>query len=342
MKKFIKFISSMKFAIGILLVLMVASIIGSLIPQNQVPEFYEFTYPKMGSVIQTLKFDQVYTSWWYLLIAIFLSLSIFFCIVVKVKPLVAIFKNKTFKKGSNYLGLWLLHLGLILVILFFVIGNATAYQNRVYNVKNTLNTVPDTGINIEISDFEIILTEDDHIDQYKTKVKFYDEDKNLLDQGEISVNHPMTVNGYQFSQASYGYYVGAEVYKMDEKIGSASLIEDEYIAADDNKLAIRLDKFYPDVVEENGEILNKSKIIKKPMLEYTTYLNGRPSKQGLAEMGDEIQVGMYKIKLDDPDYYPIIDIRNDRFEVFTGLGALIFMVGCFMVFYNPKSKEVDK
>lgn len=332
----------MKFAIIILIVLMLASIIGSLIPQNQDPEFYQKTYQNFGNVITFLKFDQVYTSWWYLLIAIFLSLSIFFCIVVKVKPLIKIFKEKRFKEGSYYIGLWLLHLGLILIILFFVIGNATAYQSRVYNVKNTINKVEDTDLNIEILDFDILLTEDGHVDQYQSKVKFYDDDKNLIDQGEISVNHPMTVNGYQFSQSSYGYYVDAKVYKADEEIGQAALLENEYISADDAKITIKLNKFYPDVVEKDGEKVNNSKIIKNPLIEYTAYLGTMPVKTDLAEVGDKVRVGLYQVEFTKPDYYTIIDIRNDRFELLTGLGALVFMLGTFIVFLGPKRKEVSK
>lgn len=332
----------MKFAIIILIVLMIASIIGSIIPQNQAPEFYDQAYKNFGSIITFLKFDQVYTSWWYLLIAIFLSLSIFFCIVVKVKPLIKIFREKSFKDGSYYIGLWFLHLGLILVILFFVIGNATAYQSRVYNVKNTINKVEDTNLNVEIEDFDILLTDDGHIDQYKSKVKFYDDDKNLLDQGEISVNHPMTVEGYQFSQSSYGYYVKATVYKADEEIGSANLLENEYISADDSKLTIKLNKFYPDVVEKDGEKVNNSKLIKNPLMEYTAYLGTMPIKTDLAHPGDKVRVGLYQIEFSDPDYYTIIDIRNDRFELLTGIGAIIFMLGTFIVFLGPKKKEVSK
>lgn len=340
MKKIRKVLSSMKFAIIILLVLMAASIVGSLIPQNQPREFYQANYENFGNVITFLKFDQVYTSWWYLLIAIFLSLSIFFCIVVRVKPLIKIFKEKNFKKSSYYIGLWLLHLGLILIILFFVIGNATAYQSRVYNVKNTYNKVEDTDLNVEILDFEILLTDDGHVDQYKSKLKFYDDEKNLLDEGEISVNHPMTVEGYQFSQASYGYYVDASVYKNGEKIGSAALLEDEYISADDSRLTIKLNSFYPDVVEKNGEIVNQSKIIKEPMLEYTAYLGSMPVKSDLVHVGDRAKIGNYQIEFSNPDYYPIIDIRNDRFELLTGIGAIIFMLGTFIVFYGPKRNEV--
>lgn len=332
----------MKFAIFILIVLMLSSIIGTLIPQNQPAEYYPAAYGSLGNFIKFMKFDKVYTSWWYLLIAIFLSLSIFFCIVIKVKILFNIFKNKKFKEGSNYIGLWLLHLGLILIILFFVIGNATAYQGRVYNVKNTINQVEETEIRIEILDFDILVTEDYHVDQYKSKVKFFDKEGNLLDQGEISVNHPMTVKGYQFSQASYGYYVDASVYKNEEKIGSAPLLENEYISADEKRLTVKLDKFYPDVVEKDGEIFNNSKIIKKPMLEYTVYLGSMPVRSGLAQIGDKLKIGNYEVIFDKPDYYPVIDVRNDRFEAFTGLGAIIFMLGTFLVFYGPGKEKENK
>ncbi|MDO5028054.1 MAG: cytochrome c biogenesis protein ResB [Bacillota bacterium] len=342
MKKIVKILASMKFAIIILIALMLVSIIGSLIPQNQAPEFYRATYENFGDLILRLNLDQLYTSTWYLLLAVFLSLSIFFCIVVKLKPLIKIFRTRNFKQGLTYMGLWLLHLGLILLILFFALGNATAYQNRVYNVCGTLSSVPETDISIEILDFDLVLSDQGHIDQYKSQVKFYDQEKNLLDQGEISVNHPMTIKGYQFSQASYGYYVEATVFKDGEKLGQAALLENEYISIEDGRLTLRLNRFYPDVKEKDGDLINNSKLIKNPMLEYTAYLGTMAVKTDLVSAESKVQVGSYEIEFTNPAYYPILDIRKDSFELLTGLGALCFMLGSFMVFYQPRKKEEKK
>lgn len=328
----------MKFAIIILIVLMLASIIGTFIPQNQSLEFYETNFPRMADFIIFMKFDHIYTSFWYIIIGIFLSLSIFFCIVVKFRPILNIIKNKSIKNDGNFLALWLLHLGLIMIILFFVIGNATAYQTSIYNVKDSTSKIEDSKIRVKILDFDILLT-NDHIDQYISKVEFYDDNNKLIDKGEISVNHPISIDGYQFSQASFGYYVNAEVFKDGEKIGLAALLENEYIAIDEKKLIISLNRFYPDVVNKDGEIFNNSKIIKKPMIEYTAFLGSMPIKTELIDVNQEIEILNYKIKFKDPDYYPILDVRKDRFEELTGLGAFIFMAGMILLFFGPKKEK---
>lgn len=331
----------MGFAIFILLVLMVASILGTVLPQDMPAEFYYHDYPQTADLILSVGLDRVYSTWWYLLIGAFLSLSIFFCIVVHIKPILKAIETRNFKRYANYIGLWLLHLGLIIITIFFVIGNMTAYQNTMYNVAGTTNQLEGTDISVDIDDFEIIYSDDDHVDQYMTEAKFYKGDQ-LVEEGTIWVNSPITVDGYQFLQSSYGYYVNTTIYKDDTKIGEAALIEGEFVAADENMLVVELDRFYPDVIEKDGDLYNNSKIIKKPMIEYTAYLGSNPLETKMIDLDEKVEIGRYTIEFGDPDYYTILDVRKDSYEMLVGLGALIFMVGTLLVFLGPKGGLKDE
>lgn len=63
----------MKTAIVLFILIAVYSIIGTVLPQGLAEEIYIRDYPKMGKLISTLQFDQVYSSWVFrILLAIFI------------------------------------------------------------------------------------------------------------------------------------------------------------------------------------------------------------------------------------------------------------------------------
>ncbi|MGA1868556.1 MAG: cytochrome c biogenesis protein ResB [bacterium] len=80
MKKIIKFFSSIKLTIFLLILLALTSIIGTLIAQKQDPRLYLQHYgPKIFKLFQTFNLFDVYHSWWFILILILLSLNLLIC-----------------------------------------------------------------------------------------------------------------------------------------------------------------------------------------------------------------------------------------------------------------------
>ena len=61
--KFIRRLTSLGLAITLFIFIAAYSIIGTVLPQGLQREFYIESYPSLGSVITTLQFDQVYSSW---------------------------------------------------------------------------------------------------------------------------------------------------------------------------------------------------------------------------------------------------------------------------------------
>lgn len=82
----IELVGSMRFAVALLTILCIASIIGTVLPQGQAQPIYVSQFgPFWAQLFKELSLYQVYGSWWYLSILGFLILSTSLC-VVKTTP----------------------------------------------------------------------------------------------------------------------------------------------------------------------------------------------------------------------------------------------------------------
>jgi cytochrome c biogenesis protein len=76
----IEWLSSMKFAINLLIVVGVVMSLGTLIPQGQAPAFYRDTYGDMlGSIITAFALDNMYQAGWFYVLIALLGGTIIFC-----------------------------------------------------------------------------------------------------------------------------------------------------------------------------------------------------------------------------------------------------------------------
>ncbi len=78
----VELVSSMRFAISLLTIVSIASIIGTVLKQNEpMPNYVNQFGPFWFEVFARLGLYNVYTSWWFLLILVFLILSTALCVV---------------------------------------------------------------------------------------------------------------------------------------------------------------------------------------------------------------------------------------------------------------------
>lgn len=76
----VRLLSSMRFAIGLLVAIAVVSMIGTVLPQGQPYSVYAGLYGAFwADVFEALGFFHVYQTWWYLLMLVFLVVSIVAC-----------------------------------------------------------------------------------------------------------------------------------------------------------------------------------------------------------------------------------------------------------------------
>ena len=79
MKSIVRFFSSVKLAIVLLIVITVASIMGTLIPQQRSTAEYAARYGQLANLLIRLEFTKLYHSWWFIGLLILFSLNIIIC-----------------------------------------------------------------------------------------------------------------------------------------------------------------------------------------------------------------------------------------------------------------------
>src|SRR5260370_17663480 len=85
-RSIIEVLSSMRFAISLLVILSIASIIGTVLTQDDpYPNYVNQFGPFWADIFRTLALYTVYSSWWFMLILTFLIVSVSLC-VARTRP----------------------------------------------------------------------------------------------------------------------------------------------------------------------------------------------------------------------------------------------------------------
>jgi len=86
MKPIIKFFSSIKLAIILIIIITIASILGTLIPQGRSAAEYAARYGPISNLMTRLEITRLYHSWWYIAILFLFSLNIVVCTLSRLSP----------------------------------------------------------------------------------------------------------------------------------------------------------------------------------------------------------------------------------------------------------------
>ncbi|MGO0060954.1 cytochrome c biogenesis protein ResB [Brevibacillus fluminis] len=108
------FFSSVKVAIYIILVTLIASAIGTIFPQKMyipvpvpletdVQHFYETTYGWLGKVYYALGFHELYSSWWFVTLLVMLGTSLVICSLDRIIPLYKALSKPRLNQHASFL-----------------------------------------------------------------------------------------------------------------------------------------------------------------------------------------------------------------------------------------------
>ena len=86
MKRLIKFFTSIKLAIVLLIILALASIVGTLIPQARSAEEYAARYGQLAGLLNALQLTRLYHSIWFMGLLIMFALNIIVCTLERLGP----------------------------------------------------------------------------------------------------------------------------------------------------------------------------------------------------------------------------------------------------------------
>lgn len=331
-KKVFKFLKGMPFSFILLGLMIAACVLGSVISQGKAVYYYMESYgASKGGLIVGLGIDHIFTSVWFLVITGLLCLNLILCSVSRIKSVIAVFKRT---KSFGIWGSWLVHFGLLLLIISFVGGQILAKEEVVYGIAGSTQDLGKTGLKLTIDSFEAKLRDDYTVEQYIAGLTITDEKGDFL-SGEASVNHPFKAFGYNFYQDSMGWASYVDIYKDKEYQATDLICAGEYTSPSDMpSLILMFRAFYPDFEQrEDGSIYTKTPLLKDPRMLYSVYFDGNLISMNVAKPGELITANNYGFVMRDPVEYTLIVARRDPLAWAAGVSALIMLIGLFLSFY---------
>ena len=380
MKKVYQYLTSMQFGLILLGVIILVSLAGSIIPQNNEVMYYVRNYPSLYQVILGLKLNQVFTSWYFLALVILLCVNLAVCTYRQLKKsavrseVPASFKpGMTFEEGqeeqvrsllegmkckaetngevtrytgreAGRYGSFLLHFGILLTVIFWALGMVIPKISDQICYPGEAIHLPD-GTSIRVDRFSIE-DETGRLD-YASDIEIILADGRTSGIRRVSVNHPVSMGDYKIYQQTYGT---AGKITVTDKDGHSDtfIVESQDFLSADGENGIWFDNLYPGYEQdETGKltlVTSTSGHYENPVYVFVLRNNGE-SEQMLAFPGDTVEVGDLTFTFDDPVEYPGLRIKHSPgvLNLFLLLSVILLTAGLYLIFFlRPVEVLVSK
>ena len=381
-KKFMKALFSMKAALLILFLLILACVAGSVIPQGEIEAWYAAAYPgRAGWLVLLLGLDDVFHCPWFVGLTLFLCVNLLGCNLLRFPALIrqtksgytldrrlsgwdgtpeavipsepeALFQRMGFRRvqkiqrdGGEYRyavrnrlgawGAWLTHLGMLIIIVGFALGQMFTVKYTVYGVPGQTKPVADTAYALTIDDFTTALREDETVVQYTSQLTLTNTATGASHSGEASVNHPLSLFGMKLYQNSTGWAADVQIWKGEELLQHGVLCAGEHVPVKGQEdLVLAFNAFYPDyATDAAGSPITASSRLNNPAYLYTLYYQERVLGMNVLESNERITVEDYSIIFTNPRQYTLIQIKRDPFTWIAAIGGGIILLALYLAFY---------
>ena len=381
MKKIGRFLSSMGFAVGLLVLLAAACALSSLVEQGLTEEMYASRYGEgLASVIMALQVNDAYHSIWFMVLSGFLCLNLILCNLIRFpaflrrfrqekdpaaaigtagnlgetetdepeKVMAAMRMSRTVRcttadgrealfAGQNAFGLWgawICHLGVLLLIAGFALGQITLRETTIWGTAGDTCTMPETGILVTIDDFRTETREDASVAQYVTEITVTDPATGRTEKASVSVNHPADVGGFHLYQNNTGWAASAVVTRDGTEIQRKTLLPQQTTEVsvlglqDQPEYAF----YFAGIRTMQGEGQED-----RTLYFYDLYRSG-VLQQSYYFFGEgKVAVGETEVTF-TPRPFTLLVARQDRFAPMALVGGLITLAGLALAFYlQPKA-----
>jgi cytochrome c biogenesis protein len=255
-------------------------------------------------------------------------------------------KNGIYYSSKNvvgYFGSWLLHLGIMLVILFYIYGQATFYSSGIYGTPGEVISLEGTNYKAAIRTFNVSYRENGSISQYTTALELIDAEGKRLKQGNLNVNNPMRYKGYSFYQTGTGWAADCNAYKDTLLLKKGIIYETSAINIPEENIAIALTKFYPDFAANDLGFTTLSDKPNNPALLYAVYYRSELVKMDIVHPGDAIKWNEYSFNIDNFRRYTYLKINKMRGQEGAAIGGILIILGLLFTFYfKPRELAIKK
>lgn len=326
--KAMRFLRSMKFGLLLLALIILCSLAGSLIPQNQPAAFYPQVYGRVGRWFVSLQLHRVFSSPYFIALTALLCLNLLLCSVLRVRsvwlqtrtlekivlrnPVLPYSQTKEAfeqhlhqhgfvrkKQGNhfyyrkNLLGYWgsfLTHLSLLLIIVFGGLSMALSSAQDLFVLPGE-STVLQNGATLHVDSFRI--TDDEGEADYRSTIRVRDAVGRMSRPAELSVNYPFSYAGYTFYQQSYAM-AGAATITYNGMSQFVPLTETTFISPNNYN-----GYYYDGMVEGPQQLLYRM-----------VRLENEQKSGEVVRAGDTLHIDGMEMKLEPPFAYPGIRVKS--------------------------------
>jgi len=293
MKSIIKSLSSVKLAIVLLIIITLATMLGTFIPQQRSPEEYIARYGQLANLFQRLQLTQLYKSWWFIALLFLFSLNIIVCtldrfspklkrtfrprLIVEPKEISVLKLNDKLRKNMDlqtakkeitilgWFGADIVHLGILTIIAGGIISGIGGFKRSLTFNEGNVHDIPRAEFKLRLEKFETELYPSGAVKDWKSTLTVLEEDKPVLKK-IVEVNHPLSYKGYVFYQSGYGWnWTNPSVEIWVKKRNDPSFLKKielnlgQRIRLDGENIDVAVLQFIPDfVIGEKGQITTRS------------------------------------------------------------------------------------
>jgi cytochrome c biogenesis protein len=226
------------------------------------------------------------------------------------------------------------HLGIIIIILGSFFGNLFAEEGFFYLIPGESKNLESHDFSLRLDDFSLSFREDGSIEQYTSEMTVFEGTKEIK-KDTMWVNNPLSYNGINLYQTSYGWTSrltvrdeqGAEVY-------TGLLKNNETYFYEPLHLTIYLYGFFPNMnVDPSGLPFTMTDQVENPYYAVILYLMNDQVGAYVLEPGQPILYEGLSISVDDSVLYTGITYRKEFGFFFVLLGSLLLLLGLILSFY---------
>lgn len=232
-------------------------------------------------------------------------------------------------------GAWLCHLGMLIIIIGFGLGQMMTTEYIVYGVAGQTKQIDTLPYELTIDNFEIKLREDDTVEQYQADITVTNTANGEVQSGSTSVNYPAKLFGMNFYQNSTGWASDVTVMNGEEVLQEELLCAGEYLETEGKEgLYLMLRSFYPDYVEDElGNSMTASSALNNPKYFYTLYYNDQVLGMNIIGENEAITVDEFTYVFHDPKPYTLIQVKRDPFTWLAAIGGGMMVIALLLAFY---------
>jgi cytochrome c biogenesis protein len=315
MRSLLSALASIRLGIALLIVIAIASICGTLIPQGEPKIYYQAVYgDTLGSFIFYTGLTYVFKSYLFIIVSLLLLVNLTACTYKRYQKL-------------NSLGHWsrygspILHLGLMVIIIGSLLSGFLSRSDYLEIPIESTVDLTDKGypFDVKVQDFTIDYYHGEQTPkQYLTTLTVLENNRPVSTE-EIKVNHPLQHKGTKIYQSSYGWLMEGSI-TADGKTTPFSFPAGESLTVNNNYIL----QAVPATADAKGNLL------------YRFGTEGQPPFGGSINKGEQIETPFGALVFTNIKPYTGLEIKQDPGVPVVWTGFLLLTAGLMIRLYGRK------